>query len=144
MMDGRISFADSRAGKTRVVIECRGTPDELSRAEMYVSPRLGDAVESMSQWVAERAFFVELRDEDALTALRTAVDVLDVLRANGLLNLHDEGGEQWVSLFSNLPDPQHPKRPLVSIMVRAKEPEPQQPAGPPYDPEHPDDIPFQP
>ena len=89
MMDGRISFADSRAGRTRVVIECRGAPEELARAAMYVSPRLGDAVESMSQWTAERAFFVELRDEDALTALRTAVEVLDVLRANGLLNLSD-------------------------------------------------------
>lgn len=65
-------------------------------------------------------------------------------KATGVLNLYNEGGEQWANLFVNTPDPQKPKRPLVGVTVQAKDPQPaQEPAaGPPYDADEPDDIPF--
>ncbi len=88
-MDGRISFTDSGPGKTRIVIECSGGPEEVERANLYVTPRLGDAAESMTQWTSRHALFVEVQDTDALAALQAAVAVLDTLRTNGLLNLTD-------------------------------------------------------
>ncbi len=86
-MDGRISFADSGPGQAHIVIECHGDPEEVERANLYVTPRLGDAVQSLTQWIVRRTFFVEIHDPDGLTALQTAVAVLDLLRSNGLLNL---------------------------------------------------------
>ena len=88
-MDGRINFTDSGPGNARVVIECSGDPEEVERANRYVTPAFGDAVGSMTQWTSRHAFFVEIRDSDALTALRAVVEILDTLRTNGLLNLSD-------------------------------------------------------
>ena len=88
-MDARISLAGSGPGEVRVLIECPGDREEVERAQMYVAPNLGDAVESTTQWSARHAFFVKLEDKDALTALRVAVDILELLRENGLLNLSD-------------------------------------------------------
>ncbi len=88
-MDGRISFTDSGPGNVRIVIECSGDPEEVGRANLYVTPAFGDAVESMTQWTSRHAFFVEVTDKDALTALQATVAVLGTLRDNGLLNLTD-------------------------------------------------------
>ena len=88
-MDGRISFTDSGPGNIRIVIECSGDPEEVERANLYVTQRLGDAVESMTQWTTRHAFFAEIQDKDALPALQAAVAVLGTLRDNGLLNLTD-------------------------------------------------------
>ncbi len=91
-MEGRISFANSGPGQARIVIECHGDPEEIERANMHVTPRLGDAVGSLTQWIVRRSFFVEIRDSDGLTALQATVRVLDVLRTNGLLNLSNISG----------------------------------------------------
>jgi len=88
-MDGRISFTSSEPGEARIIIECTGDPEEVERANLYVTPALGDAVESLTQWTIRNAFFVEVADKDALTALQATVAVLDTLRTNGLLNLSD-------------------------------------------------------
>ena len=88
-MDGRISFTSSEPGNARIIIECSGDPEEVERANLYITPAMGDAVGSMSQWTSRHAFFVEVEDKDALAALQTAADVLDTLRTNGLLNLTD-------------------------------------------------------
>ena len=88
-MDAQISFADSRPGKARIILECSGDPGEIERAQMYMTSDLRDMVESMSQWAARHAFFVDIQDKDALTALQATVAVLDILRTNGLLNLSD-------------------------------------------------------
>ncbi len=88
-MDGRISFTSSAPGQVRIIMECSGDPEEVERANLYITPAMGDAVESMTQWTSRHAFFVEVADKDALTALQTAVAVLDTLRTNGLLNLTD-------------------------------------------------------
>ena len=88
-MDARISFGDSGPGKTRIIIECPGDQEEIERANLYITPKLGDAVESMTQWTARHALFVELQDKDALTALQATVEILNTLRSNGLLNLSD-------------------------------------------------------
>ena len=88
-MDGRISFTSSEPGNVRIIMECVGDPEEVERANLYITAAMGDAVGSMSQWTSRHAFFVELEDKDALTALQAAVAVLDTLRTNGLLNLTD-------------------------------------------------------
>ena len=88
-MDGRISFTSSEPGQARIIIECSGDPEEIERANLYITPALGDAVGSMSQWTSRHAFFAEVADKDALTALQATVAVLDTLRTNGLLNLSD-------------------------------------------------------
>ena len=88
-MDARINFTDSRPGHARIVVECPGGQEEVERANLYVTPAMGDAVGSMSQWTSNHAFFVEIQDKDALIALQAAVAVLDTLRSNGLLNLSD-------------------------------------------------------
>jgi len=88
-MDGRISFTDTEPGKAHIVIECHGDPEEIERAQLTITPALGDAVESMTQWIVRNTFFVEIHDPDGLTALQIAVAVLDTLRSNGLLNLSD-------------------------------------------------------
>ena len=88
-MDGRINFTDSGPGNARIVIECPGDQEEVERANLYVTPALGDAVESMTQWTSRHALFVEIRDSDGLAALQATVAVLDLLRTNGLLNLTD-------------------------------------------------------
>ena len=88
-MDGRISFTDSGPGQAHIVIECHGDPEEVERANLYITPAMGDAVGSMTQWTSKHAFFVEVLDIDALTALQAVVQVLDTLRTNGLLNLTD-------------------------------------------------------
>ena len=88
-MDGRISFASSAPGQARIIMECSGDPEEVERANLYITPAMGDAVKSMTQWTSRHAFFVEVEDKDALTALQTTVNVLDALRTNGLLNLTD-------------------------------------------------------
>ena len=88
-MDGRINFTDSGPGKVRIIIECPGDREEVERANLYVTPALGDAVDSMTQWTTKHALFVEVQDKDALTALQATVEVLDALRSNGLLNLTD-------------------------------------------------------
>jgi len=86
-MDGRISFTDSGPGQAHIVIECHGDPEEVDRANLYVTPRLGEAVESLTQWTVRNTFFVEIHDPDGLAALQATVEVLDLLRSNGLLNL---------------------------------------------------------
>jgi len=88
-MDGRINFTDSGPGNARIIIECPGDQEEVERANLYITPAMGDAVKSMSQWTSRHALFVELEDTDALTALQATVAVLDTLRTNGLLNLSD-------------------------------------------------------
>jgi len=88
-MDGRISFTSSEPGNARIIIECSGDPEEVERANLYITPAMGDAVGSMSQWTSRHAFFVELQDKDALAAFQATVAVLDTLRTNGLLNLTD-------------------------------------------------------
>ena len=88
-MDGRISFTSSAPGQVRIIIECPGDPEEVERANLYITPAMGDAVKSMTQWTTKHAFFVEVEDKDALTALQATVNVLDSLRTNGLLNLTD-------------------------------------------------------
>ncbi len=88
-MDGRISFTSSEPGQVRIIMECSGDPEEVERANLYITPALGDAVDSMTQWTTKHAFFVEVQDKDALTALQATVEVLDTLRTNGLLNLSD-------------------------------------------------------
>ncbi len=86
-MDGRISFTDSGPGRAHIVIECNGDPEEVERANLYITPALGDSVQSLTQWAVRNTFFVEILDADGLAALQTAVAVLDLLRSNGLLNL---------------------------------------------------------
>ncbi len=88
-MDGRISFTSSEPGNVRIIIECSGDPEEVERANLYITPAMGDAVRSMTQWTSRHAFFVEVEDKDALNALQATVAVLDTLRTNGLLNLTD-------------------------------------------------------
>lgn len=44
-------------------------------------------------------------------------------KAKGVLNLQGEGGEWWVNLFTETPDREHPKRPVVSVTVQPKEPQ---------------------
>ena len=70
-----------------------------------------------------------------------------IARAKGVLNLLDAGGEQWVSLWVNDPDPEG-RKPLIGLTVQAKDQQPGPPMGgsqeqstlppPPGD----DDIPF--
>jgi len=88
-MDGRISFTSSEPGQVRIIIECPGDAEEVERANLYITPAMGDTVKSMTQWTTRRAFFVEIEDKDALNALHATVNVLDALRSNGLLNLTD-------------------------------------------------------
>ena len=88
-MDGRISFTSSEPGQARIIIECSGDPEEVKRADLYVTSALGDAVESLTQWRIRNTLFVEIHDTDALAALQATVEVLDTLRTNGLLNLSD-------------------------------------------------------
>ena len=88
-MDGRISFTSSEPGQARIIIECSGDLEEVERANLYVTPALGDTVESLTQWTVRNTFFVEIRDSDGLAALQATVAVFDTLRANGLLNLTD-------------------------------------------------------
>jgi len=88
-MDARISFTDSGPGQVRIIIECPGDPEEVERANLYITPAMGDAVKSMTQWTSRHAFFVEVEDKDALNALQATVAVLSTLRDNGLLNLSD-------------------------------------------------------
>ena len=88
-MDGRISFTDSGPGQAHIVIECHGDPEEVERANLYITPAMGDAVQSLTQWTVRNTFFVEIHDADGLTALQAAVAVLDILCTNGLLNLTD-------------------------------------------------------
>ena len=88
-MDGRISFTSTGPGHVRIIMECSGDPQEVERANLYITPAMGDAVESMTQWTSKHAFFVEVDDKDALAALQATVTVLDTLRTNGLLNLTD-------------------------------------------------------
>ncbi len=88
-MDARISIGNSQPGAARILIECPGDRDELERANLYVTPKMGEALESMTQWSARHAFFVQLEDKDGLTALRVAVEILEHLRENGLLNRSD-------------------------------------------------------
>ncbi len=89
MMDARISIGNSQPGAAHILIECPGDREEIERANLYVTPQMGDALESMTQWSARHAFFVQLEDKDALAALRVAVDILEILRENGLLNMSD-------------------------------------------------------
>ena len=86
-MDGRISFTNSGPGQAHILIECHGDPEEVTRANLYITPAMGDAVGSMTQWTSSQAFFAEIRDPDALTALQATVAILYALRSNGLLNL---------------------------------------------------------
>ncbi len=88
-MDGRISFTSSAPGQVRIIIECPGDEEEIERANLYITPAMGDAAKSMTQWTTRRAFFVEIEDKDALNALQATVAILDTLRTNGLLNLTD-------------------------------------------------------
>ena len=88
-MDGRISFTSSEPGNARIIIECSGDPEEVERANLYITPAMGDAVKSMTQWTIRNTLFLEIHDTDALAALQATVAILDTLRTNGLLNLTD-------------------------------------------------------
>lgn len=61
-------------------------------------------------------------------------------KAKGVLNLYDCGGEFWINLFVNEPDPEHLTRPVVGLTVQAKAQETAAP--PPPQPASTDKIPF--
>lgn len=45
-------------------------------------------------------------------------------KAQGSIQLFDEGGEQWVSFYSDGPDPEHPNSAPVSLTFQPKLPKP--------------------